>query len=86
MGRGLFTTNDIKAGDFFLCEKAFEYSYADNAKDLQFGTRPALIYKIIKKLSENPDLIPSFTNIYYGSCIPAVGKEGKLAVDPYALS
>jgi len=48
MGRGLFTTGDIKAGGFLLCGKASEYNYADNAKDLQFGIRPALIYNIIK--------------------------------------
>lgn len=81
-GLGMFATNDVKAGDFIACEKAFAYTYADNAADLNLGNKAALIYKIIEKLSKNTHLIPSFSEIYHGDHEPAVGSDGAMVVDP----
>lgn len=86
MGRGMFTTGAVSSGDFLICEKAFGYTFSENAKDLGLATSAALIYSIIQRLSRTPDIIPTFTNISHGTHEPAVGHGGKLIVDPYVVS
>ncbi len=34
MGRGLFVTKDVKAGDLLLCEKAFSHAHAGEGADV----------------------------------------------------
>ena len=86
-GRGLFTTKGVKAGDLLLCEKAFAYAFRDprvvEHKDLTvltnvvagvmtMGAQADLIVMIVRKLHQNPSLIPTFTDLHRGSFEPVV--------------
>ena len=86
-GRGLFTTQEVKAGDLLLCEKAFAYAFRDprviEHKDLTvmtnvvaglmtMGAQADLIDMIVRKLHQNPSLIPTFTDLHRGSFKPVV--------------
>ncbi len=75
--RGLFTRIAIKAGDLLVCEKAFSYSYSDNST----GTRATLKEVTIQKLTETPDLLPTFGTVYHGSYHPTFILDGKPTVD-----
>lgn len=81
-GRGLFTTQAVKAGDLLLCEKAFAHAYAPesgetgNSKttlllnvetDRGFmGGQADLLRMIVQKLWRNPSVASEFTNLYHG--------------------
>ena len=83
-GRGLFTTEAVRAGDLLFCEKAFAHAFHDeagNSSDLSLlmnletqtmtmGTQAELISLIVQKLYKNPSLMPTFTDLYHGSYTP----------------
>lgn len=82
-GRGLFTTEAVKAGQLVLCEKAFAHCYANKAepessseitlladidtKRMFIGTQGDLNTIIVQKLWHNPSLRDQFTSLYRGS-------------------
>lgn len=79
-GRGLFTTEVVKAGDLILCEKAFAHAFHDEdaSKDLRLplnvdmdkatiGTQGELIELIAQKLYKNPSLLPGFVDLHHGT-------------------
>ncbi|KAK2800759.1 hypothetical protein FQN51_005899 [Onygenales sp. PD_10] len=82
-GRGLFTTKAVKAGDLLFCEKAFTHAFQDpdnimglslliNAQtnSVKMGTLAELIELTVQKLSKNPSLLPTITDLYHGSYKP----------------
>ena len=86
-GRGLFTTKEVKAGDLLLCEKAFAYAFRDprvvEHRDLAvitnvmagvmtMGAQADLIDMIVRKLHQNPSLIPTIMDLHRGSFEPVV--------------
>ena len=86
-GRGLFTTKEVKAGDLLLCEKAFLYAFRDHrviehpdmtimtnvvTGVMTMGAQADLIDMIVRKLHQNPSLIPTFTDLHRGSFKPVV--------------
>ncbi len=87
-GRGLFTTEAVKAGSLLLCEKAFSAAFQDecpnttyillnaNTERITLGTQALLIPGIAQKL-QNVLLGPKFWNLYSGT-FPRTGKEGSL--------
>ena len=79
-GRGLFTTEAVKAGDLLCCEKAFAHAFHDEdaSKDLRLllnvdmdkatiGTQGELIELIAQKLYKNPSLLPGFVDLHHGT-------------------
>jgi hypothetical protein len=82
-GRGLFTTEPVKAGNLLLCEKAFAHDFIDNASatpndDLTvlinaetnsgtMGAQAELIRVIIQKLFQGPSLAPAITDLHHGA-------------------
>lgn len=79
-GRGLFTTEAVKAGDLLFCEKAFAHAFHDEdaSKDLclllnvdmdkaMIGTQGELIELIAQKLYKNPSLLPGFVDLHHGT-------------------
>jgi len=79
-GRGLFTTEAVKAGDLLLCEKAFAHAFHDEEKPgpltllmtpdanrITLGTGGELIELIAQKLHRNPSLVSKFTDLFHGS-------------------
>lgn len=79
-GRGLFTTEAVKAGDLLFCEKAFAHAFHDEdaSKDLRLllnvdmdkatiGTQGELIELIAQKLYKNPSLLPGFVDLYHAT-------------------
>ncbi|PLN80224.1 hypothetical protein BDW42DRAFT_116132 [Aspergillus taichungensis] len=79
-GRGLFTTEAVKAGDLLFCEKAFAHAfhYENGSKDLRLllnvdtdkatiGTQGELIELIVQKLYKNPSLLPGFVDLHHGT-------------------
>jgi hypothetical protein len=84
-GRGLFTTEAVKAGDLLLCEKAFAHSFVDTENNqnmallvnsetntVTMGAQGELIRLIAQKLYRNPSLNPVITDLYHGSYEPAM--------------
>ncbi|RDW63192.1 TPR domain protein [Aspergillus mulundensis] len=79
-GRGLFTTDAVKAGDLLLCEKAFAYAFYDakNPKQdlallvntetdvITLGTQAQLVALIAQKVYKNPNMGEAFTNLHHG--------------------
>ncbi|OJK04901.1 hypothetical protein ASPACDRAFT_49254 [Aspergillus aculeatus ATCC 16872] len=84
-GRGLFTTEAVRAGDLLLCEKAFAHAFHGEAGDsdaeisllmntetqtMTVGTQAELISAIAQRLYKNPSLIAVVKDLYHGSYIP----------------
>ncbi|KAF7588273.1 hypothetical protein BBP40_005927 [Aspergillus hancockii] len=83
-GRGLFTTEAVRAGELLFCEKAFAHAFHDEAGDsndvsllmntetqtMTMGTQAELISLIAQKLYKNPSLMSTFTDLYHGSYTP----------------
>ncbi|KAJ9195287.1 hypothetical protein DTO027B5_6494 [Paecilomyces variotii] len=83
-GRGLFTTEAVRAGDLLFCEKAFAHAFHDEAGDssdlsllmnletqtMTMGTQAELISLVVQKLYKNPSLMSTFTDLYHGSYTP----------------
>ncbi|KAJ5605534.1 hypothetical protein N7510_008315 [Penicillium lagena] len=82
-GRGLFTTQAVKAGDLLLCEKALAHAFIDEEPALgsvditvlinaetntvTMGGQTDLITMVIQKLHRNPSLAPVIKDLYHGS-------------------
>ncbi|GLA27457.1 hypothetical protein AnigIFM63326_004664 [Aspergillus niger] len=84
-GRGLFTTEAVRAGDLLFCEKAFAHAFHDEVagasgsvsilmnpetNTITVGTQADLIALIAQKLYKNPSLRSKFTDLYHGSYHP----------------
>ncbi|RYP42447.1 hypothetical protein DL768_010328 [Monosporascus sp. mg162] len=85
-GRGLFTTEAVRAGDLLLCEKAFAHAFVDTGKaghnqdvtilinsetdSMTMGAQAELIRMIVQKLYRNPSLISVITDLHHGSYKP----------------
>ncbi|KAI1750183.1 TPR domain protein [Xylaria castorea] len=81
-GNGLFTTKPVKAGDLLLCEKAFEYCYADkddpigrrnmslllqlDTKRGKVGGQAQLLTQIVQKLYHSPHALEDFKTLHHG--------------------
>jgi hypothetical protein len=81
-GRGLFTTEAVKAGDLLLCEKAFAHAFVDTGKaehnqdvtllinaetdSATMGVQADLITMIVQKLYRNPSLAAVITDLHHG--------------------
>ncbi|PGH18369.1 hypothetical protein AJ79_00435 [Helicocarpus griseus UAMH5409] len=82
-GRGLFTTEAVKAGDLLLCEKAFSYAFAqpgDSEYDkhvsllispetntMTLGAQAELLTMTVQKMHRNPSLASTITDLHHGS-------------------
>lgn len=77
-GRGLFTTQEVKAGELLLVEKAFACTYIDKESidNLFFVINPetskmtkagqvALLATMIENLQRRPTLISEITQLYH---------------------
>ncbi|KAL2040023.1 hypothetical protein N7G274_007426 [Stereocaulon virgatum] len=85
-GRGLFTTENVVAGELLLCEKAFAYCWADAWESQTssktrllmncytnravIGTQADMITDIVQNMYHNPSLMPSFTSLHHGDHKP----------------
>jgi hypothetical protein len=85
-GRGLFTTEAVRAGDLLLCEKAFAHAFVDTGKTERsqdvtvllnaetdsrtMGAQAELIRMIVQKLYRNPSLASVITDLHHGSYKP----------------
>ncbi|GAB1213361.1 hypothetical protein ATERTT37_002510 [Aspergillus terreus] len=87
-GKGLFTTEAVKAGDLLLCEKALAYAFHDetapkelslllNAEtdNVTLGKQGELIEAIVQRLYKNPSLLPSFADHHHGTYKPVNVQE-----------
>ncbi|KAJ5198589.1 uncharacterized protein N7498_007706 [Penicillium cinerascens] len=100
-GRGLFTTQAVKAGDLLFCEKAFAYAFHDAINPIQglsllmnterntmiVGTQADLLSLIIQKLYKSPSLMSTITDLYHGSYKPVGASEvdGAPIVDTFLV-
>ncbi|KAK2805127.1 hypothetical protein FQN50_006372 [Emmonsiellopsis sp. PD_5] len=100
-GRGLFTTKAVKAGDLLFCEKAFTHAFHDPDKSgkglsllinaetnsIKMGTQAELIELTVQKLSKNPSLLPTITDLYHGSYKPVdtLQVDGISVVDTFLV-
>ncbi|CAI7632337.1 unnamed protein product [Penicillium manginii] len=79
-GRGLFTTEAVKAGDLLLCEKAFAHAFHDekgsgdltllmspDTNKMILGTQVQLIGMIAQKLYRNPSMLSRFIDLHHGT-------------------
>lgn len=97
-GRGLFTTQAVKAGDLLFCEKAFAHAFHDEnaSKGLRLllnvdmdkaiiGTQGVLIELIVQKLHQNPSFLPDFVNHHRGTydSVDCLEVDSEPVVDTY---
>ncbi|OKO90643.1 hypothetical protein PENSUB_13360 [Penicillium subrubescens] len=97
-GRGLFTTQAVKAGDLLFCEKAFAHAFHDEnaSKGLRLllnvdmnkatiGTQGELIQLIVQKLYKNPSLLPDFVKHHHGTykSVDCLEVDSEPVVDRY---
>ncbi|KAH7308645.1 TPR domain protein [Stachybotrys elegans] len=82
-GRGLFTTQAVKAGDLLFCEKAFAHVYVHptlekvkrrpeafynlEARSVHMGGHAELVAIMAQKLRRNPSLMPVIRDLHHGS-------------------
>ncbi|KAJ5960083.1 uncharacterized protein N7479_007233 [Penicillium vulpinum] len=101
-GRGLFTTQAVKAGDLLLCEKAFAYATEHPSKpkwnsslhintELWTTTRGgqlALASSIVEKLYKNPSLTSTITNLYSSGFkqVSTESVDGNPVVDTFQIA
>ncbi|OGM44076.1 hypothetical protein ABOM_007297 [Aspergillus bombycis] len=85
-GRGLFTTEAVKAGDLLLCEKALAHVSTNpetpeqgqnvtllinvETDTMTVGTQSDLIRVVTQRLYQNPALVKQFTDLHHGSYTP----------------
>ncbi len=90
-GKGLFTTQPVKAGELLLCEKAFAYCYAGNdssvgrsnttilmnlsANTMCMGGQAHLITQVVQKIYHNPGSGEVFTDLHHGDYTPVKTHE-----------
>ncbi|KAF1992805.1 hypothetical protein P154DRAFT_594844 [Amniculicola lignicola CBS 123094] len=91
LGRGVFVTKAVEAGELLFCEKAFSYAYVSEqygrgnagTKLLMnpetgrgfLGGQADLLQMIVQKLFKCPSIASSFTNLYHGSYMPIKAHE-----------
>ncbi|KAJ5384888.1 Tetratricopeptide-like helical [Penicillium concentricum] len=101
-GRGLFTTEAVKAGDLLLCEKAFAYATEHpsrprwsstlhintETRTITRGGQAALASSIIETLYKNPSLAPAVTDLHSsGSKQVSTGPvDGKPVIDTFQIA
>jgi hypothetical protein len=80
-GCGVFTTENIKAGDLLLVEKAFAFAFVGDdkpkgkisilvnpdTKEVTMGAQKELMGMMIRKLYQNPSLISGISKLHHGS-------------------
>lgn len=78
-GKGLYTTTAVKAGDLLLCEKALAFGYFSHGshsisilidpvtESIGMGKQVEVIDILVRKVQNNPALLPVFTDLYHGS-------------------
>lgn len=92
-GKGLFTTEHVKAGDILLCEKAFSFWFKDvKARTrgsqtvllicaemdlMDFSGQAQNLHVMVRKLFNNPSLLPVINGLSHGTYEPL----GVLEVD-----
>ncbi|KAL5361470.1 hypothetical protein BJX96DRAFT_185299 [Aspergillus floccosus] len=87
-GKGLFTTDAVKAGDLLFCEKALAHAFHDELSPQQLslllnaetseatlGKQGELIEAIVQRLYKNPSLLPSFADHHHGTYKPVNVQE-----------
>ncbi|KAK4042680.1 SET domain-containing protein [Parachaetomium inaequale] len=100
-GRGLFTTRAVKAGELLFCEKAFAHAFVDKEEGRGFdttmlidlenggtmGAQSDLINMTVRKLYQNPSLIPIITSLHRDSYQPvdATEVDGQPVVDTFLI-
>ncbi|EAQ84255.1 hypothetical protein CHGG_10659 [Chaetomium globosum CBS 148.51] len=97
-GRGLFTTEAVKAGDLLFCKKAFACVFSDaDAREAPLLLDPEagggisihsdLINMAIQKLHQNPSLIPTITKLHHGSYQPVTTAriDGRPIIDSFLI-
>ncbi|KAM7189141.1 SET domain containing protein [Rhypophila sp. PSN 637] len=102
-GRGLFTTKAVKAGDLLFCEKAFTHAFVDKddisgrsgdmtillepGSRVTMGGQADLIDTTIRKLHQNPSLIPIINDLHHGSYQPVETSsvDGQPVVDSFLI-
>ncbi|KAJ5738057.1 hypothetical protein N7493_001212 [Penicillium malachiteum] len=99
-GRGLFTTQAVKAGDLLFCEKAFAHAFHDEngPQDLSLlldvdmdkitiGTQGELIELIVQKLYKNPSLLPGFVDLHHGTykSVDALEVDSSPIIDTFLI-
>jgi tetratricopeptide (TPR) repeat protein len=95
-GRGMFLTQDIKAGDLLMCEKACaiqhtsaaDKNYASvlldvNSDRMTQGDQASVISQIVNELYRNPSKAPSINSVYSGSykTVKEIEVDGEPIVD-----
>ncbi|KAJ6138087.1 hypothetical protein N7471_004573 [Penicillium samsonianum] len=101
-GRGLFTTEAVKAGDLLLCEKAFAYASEHPSRPrwsstLHINTETrttirggqfALAPSIIEKLYKNPSLASAITDLHSNGFkqVPTGPVDGNPVVDTFQIT
>ena len=88
-GRGLFTTEAVKAGELVLCEKAFCVAYEEdnpgelhllinlNTNRITLSGQAVLLTEVIQMVYRNPSLGKKLLDLYSGSFVRN-GKEGSM--------
>ncbi|KAL5046142.1 hypothetical protein BDW71DRAFT_197864 [Aspergillus fruticulosus] len=100
-GRGLLTTQAVKASDLLLCEKAFAHAPYDSndakrglpmlispqTNVMTLGTQEDLITPTTQKIYKNPSLGADFTTHYHGSyqSVDVLEVDSKLVVDTFLI-
>ena len=90
-GKGLFTTQPVKAGELLLCEKAFAYCYAGDDSSIRrsnttilmdlstdtmcIGGQAHLITHVVQKIYHNPASAEVFTDLHHGDYTPVETRE-----------
>jgi hypothetical protein len=96
-GRGLFTTEAVKAGDLLLCEKAFAHAFHDekgsgdltllmspDTNKMILGTQVQLIGMIAQKLYRNPSMLSRFIDLHHGTHDSSdIRVDGQAVIDMY---
>jgi tetratricopeptide (TPR) repeat protein len=95
-GQGTFLTQDVKAGDLLMCEKACAIEHTSaadknkvcvlldvNSDRMSQGSQASVISQIVNELHRNPSKAPSITGVYSGSykTVKETMVEGEPIVD-----
>ncbi|KAJ5736836.1 uncharacterized protein N7483_001961 [Penicillium malachiteum] len=98
-GKGLFTTEAVKAGDLLLCEKAFGHAYHDekdqggltllmnyDSNRMALGSQVNLIETIVRKLHKSPSLVSEYIDLHHGTYDASnIRVDGNAVVDTFLV-
>ena len=97
-GRGLFATEDIKAGQLIMCEKATCVAFASEEKSSSYtilnqnteralaGTQATLLFNLVQKLLYNAELGEKFFDLHDGGYHPKTSPQtidGLVSIDAF---